>query len=346
MSRPCLVRSQNQKFKLPTIKGDSPLIEWYDREVEGCDGRRRKMSEQPKMQWPAKTREFQNALMDSTVWNSFKYREGDVVIVTWAKSGTTWTQQIATQLILKGADGVEMHKLSPWVDFRLLTPEALAALEQQTHRRVLKTHLPIDALNVSPLAKYIYVGRDGRDVVWSMHHHFANLLPQAYEALNNKLGRVGPPLVRPTEGAVEYFRDWLIEFGPPRNPHFWDHVRGWWNMRHLPNVRLIHFNALKADLKSEMRAISEFLDIKLTNVEFERAVSHCTFDYMKTHADWVAPRGGASFEGGAKTFINKGENGQWRDQLTENDSQIYEERARQELGRDCAAWLADGTMSH
>jgi len=32
--------------------------------------------------------------MDSTVWNEFQFREDDIIIGTYAKSGTTWTQQI------------------------------------------------------------------------------------------------------------------------------------------------------------------------------------------------------------------------------------------------------------
>ena len=45
--------------------------------------------------------------------------------------------------------------------------------EAQTHRRFLKTHLPLDAPVFSPGAKYLYIGRDGHDVVWSMHNHHA-----------------------------------------------------------------------------------------------------------------------------------------------------------------------------
>ena len=47
-------------------------------------------------------------------------------------------------------------------------------VEAQTHRRFLKTHLPVDALVFSEKAKYIYIGRDGRDVVWSLYNHHAN----------------------------------------------------------------------------------------------------------------------------------------------------------------------------
>ena len=57
-----------------------------------------------------------------------------------------------------------------WLDLRV-PPKAvkLPVVEAQTRRRFLKTHLPLDALVFSPKAKYIYIGRDGRDVVWSMY---------------------------------------------------------------------------------------------------------------------------------------------------------------------------------
>ena len=66
---------------------------------------------------------------------------------------------------------------------------------------------------------------------------------------------------------------------------------------------------------------------------------------MKTHAASVAPLGGAIFEGGAGVFINKGVNGRWRDVLTDDDVADYERMVRDELGDECAAWLANGRAS-
>ena len=51
---------------------------------------------------PRKTREIQNVIIDSTRWNGFKFRNDDIVISTYGKSGTTWTQQIVGELIFRG----------------------------------------------------------------------------------------------------------------------------------------------------------------------------------------------------------------------------------------------------
>ena len=160
---------------------------------------------------PRKTREIRDAILDSTRWNGFKFRDGDVVIATYGKSGTTWTQQIVGELIFRGAEPtVFASGVSPWVDARFVPLEPiLERLEAQQHRRFLKTHLPLDALVCAPQVKYIYIGRDGRDTAWSMWNHHASFTNQAYEMINSVPGRVGPPLEKPVANIVQYFREWL-----------------------------------------------------------------------------------------------------------------------------------------
>ena len=148
--------------------------------------------------WPQKTRELHNHHFDSTIWNDFHFRDDDIVIATYAKSGTTWVQQIVAQLIFGGDPELPVAEMSPWLDLRVPPKEIkLPLVEAQTHRRFIKTHLPVDALVFSPKAKYLYIGRDGRDVVWSMYNHHANANQVWYEALNDTPGRVGPPIEQP-----------------------------------------------------------------------------------------------------------------------------------------------------
>jgi aryl sulfotransferase len=72
----------------------------------------------------------------------------------------------------------------------------------------------------------------------------------------------------------------------------------------------------KKDLAGEIRRIAEFLNIEIEPNKFDIIVEKCTFEYMKKNAEKMAPVKGASWKGGATTFINKGTNGRWKDLIT------------------------------
>lgn len=287
-----------------------------------------------------KTRELRNHHMDSTVWEDFKFRNDDVVVATYGKSGTTWTQQIVGQILLGPDPELPIAEISPWIDLRIPPREVkLPALEAQTHRRFVKTHLPVDALRFSDKAKYIFIGRDGRDVIWSMYNHHANANALWYQALNDTPGRVGPPIEPPPADICQYFRTWLERDGFPFWP-FWENIRSWWAIRDLPNVKVIHFADMKRDMGSQMRAIADFLGVNPKPEHWPDIERYCSFDWMKANARKATPLGGAFWDAGAETFINKGTNGRWQAVLSANDSAAYEARAIAELGKDCATWLA------
>jgi len=294
--------------------------------------------------WPKKRRDIHNHHMDSTVWDRFAFRDDDVVVATYGKAGTTWTQHIVGQLVFGGDPEVQIARISPWVDLRIMPPNLLELLEAQQHRRIVKTHLPLDALTFSPKAKYLYIGRDGRDVVWSLYNHHASANQSWYDALNDTPGRVGPPIARPDPDIRRYFLTWLEQDGAPFWA-FWENVASWWAARDLPNVRFVHYNDLKRDPEREIRAIADFLGCDVPPARWPQILEHCTFAWMKAHAENVTPMGGAIFEGGAQSFVHKGVNGRWRDVLTADDVAAYERRALAELGPECARWLADGTMA-
>lgn len=297
--------------------------------------------------WPVKTFDIHNTVFDSRLWDEFKFRSDDVVIASWAKSGTTWVQQIVGQLIFDGEENVRIGDISPWYEC-VLPPNAAIrnAFMAQTHRRFLKTHLPLGALAYSPKAKYIFCGRDGRDAVWSLHNHHFNFTAEIYDQINadHSPGSDTDEGFRPTSpDAVAYFREWLARDGYPFWP-FWGHIRSWWDARMLPNLMFVHYTELKRDMPGQIRRIADFLDISIDGGRWPAILEHCTFDYMKQHAQDVAPFGGALWEGGAKTFMHQGTNGRWRDLLTADDVRAYEERAKAELGEDCAHWLATGKL--
>jgi aryl sulfotransferase len=293
---------------------------------------------------PRKTGEYQSHHFDSTRWNNFSFRNDDIVIATYSKSGTTWMQQIVGQLIFNGAEGIPVMDLCPWIDFRVLPlDEIMEAVEAMDHRRFLKTHLPLDKLVFSDKAKYIHIARDGRDTLWSLYRHHSNYTENFYEMANEMPGRVGPTIDPPLDDIVEYYHRWLDEDGFPYHP-FFSHNQSWWDARDLPNVMLIHFNNLKADLPGQIRKVAEFLEIEIDESVFPKMIEHCTFEYMKDHADDLTPMLSEVFEGGGKSFINKGTNGRWRDRLSAKEIQKYDDIAARRMSTECARWIATGQM--
>jgi aryl sulfotransferase len=297
----------------------------------------------PDISWPVKQRELHNHHIDSTIWNDLKFRPDDIVIATYAKSGTTWMQQIVSQLLFQADPHLEVAELSPWLDLRV-PPKAvkLPQIESQQHRRFMKTHLPVDALRFSPEVKYIYIGRDGRDVVWSLYNHHVNANQRWYDALNNTPGRVGPPIEPPPADIRQYWHDWLARDGFPFWS-FWENVRSWWEIRGLPNMLMVHFADLKRDLPGEIQRIAHFLNIAVAPELWPSILNHCSFAWMKQNATKSVPLGGAFWDAGAEVFIHKGINGRWKEVLTAEEIAEYEARAVKELGPEGAHWFASGS---
>jgi len=294
------------------------------------------------IQWPVKEREMHSNHFDSTMWNDFKFRDDDIIISTYAKTGTTWVQQIVSQLLFEGEEGLPVADMSPWIDLRVPPKEVkIPEVEAQEHRRFIKTHLPVEALVFSPIAKYIYIARDGRDVLWSLHNHHSTANEVWYGALNDSPGLVGPPIGKPEPDIVKYYHEWLDKDGFPFWS-FWENVKSWWAIRDLPNVYMLHFGNLKEDMPGEIRKIAAFLDIPINEDVWDDILLHCSFDYMKANATASTPLGGAFWDGGADNFVYKGVNGRWKDMLSDEESQKYEKLALEQLGQECFDWLTTG----
>src|SRR4029453_12930442 len=100
----------------------------------------------------AAVRRYTSEDEDSAHWDGFPFRDGDIVISTRSKSGTTWMQLICALLVFQTADlPAPLPTLSPWLDW-LIVPhdEVIARLEGQEHRRLVKTHTPLDGIPLDP----------------------------------------------------------------------------------------------------------------------------------------------------------------------------------------------------
>ena len=279
--------------------------------------------------WPVKTRELKHPLMDSTRWNNFAFRDDDIVVATYSKSGTTLTQQILAQLILDADPEIFGCDVSPWLE---AGPEGqmLELAATQTHRRFLKTHLPLENLVYSPRAKYITVGRDPRDVAWSLHNHFMGFNPEFAKQIEL------PP---PNPDVRLFYLDFLN--GRVQDLPYWSHIQGWWDVRALPNLLTLHYADLIGDMPGQIRRIARFLGITLDEARLPQIVEHCSMAHMRK-VGAGSEHLNRAFRDGIRTFINKGVNGRWRDVLTQSEIDACDQIAARELTPDCAAWLRHG----
>lgn len=287
-----------------------------------------------------KSREMINATMDSTLWNDFVLRDDDIIIDTWAKSGTTLTQQIVGQLIFNGDPEIAGDEISPWLERKSPRGDVRKLLDRQAHRRFIKSHLPAEALPITAPAKFLYIGRDVRDVIWSWHNHAANFTDTA-RARQHEVADGHPVPPPPNPDIRAFYHAFLDDEPGALLQPFWPHVRGWWELRDRPNVLLLHFNDLIGDLPAQVRRIAGFLGISIQEERFPAIVSHCSLQHMRRLA---AQRGHMDmvWKGGADTFFNKGVNGRWRERLSAAEIKKADEIAARELPVECAKWLRTG----
>jgi len=296
---------------------------------------------------PVKNAEQRCSVWDSTRLNDFPFRDDDIMIGTWSKSGTTWMQQLVAQLVFQGDPAIYGQSISPWIEFRPVPREEMYAMaEAQEHRRFLKTHSPLNCIPFRPEVKYLFIGRDARDVTWSMYNHHMLFTPAAYEAFNNAPDLAGAPL-EPLQCDVHEYYLHLLEngyFDGFPDSQFWPCIRSWWDARDQPNVTLLHYNNLKVDFEGEARRVADFLGIEVAEALWPRIVKHCSIDYMREMASQLDTLD-LIFEGGGAKFINKGTNGRWKDVLSQEEVERCDVIAERELGKDCAHWLKTGELN-
>ncbi len=300
---------------------------------------------------PKKLHEYtDHVVIDSTRWKVYNHRPGDIIISTSYKTGTTWMQTIVANLLFQ--DGVfpaPVSVMSPWLDMGIPPLEQVAqALEAQTHRRFIKTHLALDGLPYFETARYIVVGRDVRDVfmsIWNHHSGYSEALRAMSQERAAALGREYPANFKDLH---EMFPGWIEKSWFPWESSgypYWSHLhhaQTWWDYRHLPNILMVHFADLLENPEREIRRIAKHLNITIDEQLLPGVLKRISFNDMKENFGTIMPEANDLFREGAKTFMNKGTNGRWKGVLTEAELEQCRAAVARELTPDCADWLEHG----
>jgi aryl sulfotransferase len=162
-----------------------------------------------------------------------------------------------------------------------------------------------------------------------------------YDYTGSLPDRQGPPMPRPDQDIRKAYLHW-IEHDDLIWGGFFPHIQSWWDLRDRPNVLLLHFNELKADLEGTTRRIAAFLDIAIDEQRLPDILKHCGIEHMRALANKVEFLS-MLFDGGGDSFINKGTNGRWRDVLSAEEIALCDTASQARLTPDCSAWLTSGT---
>jgi hypothetical protein len=293
-----------------------------------------------------------NFIADSSRWDGFEFRPGDIVISVPPKCGTTWVQMITALLIFQTPElPAPLRSLSPWLDVRVEAKgQVLARLAEQTHRRFIKTHTARWGLPIADGVTYVCVGRDPRDVALSVDDHLTNTDPAVLAARIKAAAAVdgvdvpppaGPPSDDLDQSVRAKFWRWVLDDTPLTSApssllSTLDHVQSFWDVRDADSTVLLHYADLKADLEGQMRYLADRLGTDVPAQQWPSLVEAASFEEMRAKASMTVP---GVFRDNA-AFFKKARQGEWHQILdNEQDLHRYHQRAAALAPPELLTWI-------
>ncbi|XP_058054102.1 luciferin sulfotransferase-like [Anopheles bellator] len=201
----------------------------------------------------------------------FQVYEDDVWIVTFPKSGTTWTEEmvwlINHDLDYQRARGVKLNVRSTFLEIHAIADrfaiDTIAIAENAPRPRQIKSHLPVSLLprqlwTVKP--KIVYVARNPKDVAISLYYHSRVFMGY--------------------DGTKESFLDSLCTDLFAYCPLV-RHVLNFWALRHEPNVLFLTYERMKRNLKAVLPEVCGYFNKTFTKAELDNLAEHLSFSEMK-----------------------------------------------------------------
>jgi hypothetical protein len=300
-------------------------------------------------------RVYRSFIDDSSRWEGFEYRSDDIVVCPPSKSGTTWMLTCCAILVFGSPDCFPggLGDFSPWLDMQFRPKaEVFARYAAQSHRRIIKTHTPLDGLPFDDRVLFIDVGRDPRDAVMSWCEQLADMdmdraigLRAASVGMDDLAGQ--PPRPLPADPAERLWVMLTDESPLPRSPvnlrALLNHHAQAWDLRARPNVAMFHYADLRADLAGQMRRLAELLGVEIDADRFPAQVSQASFDSMKGRAVQSVPENDLAIWSEPSEFFKRGRVGGWQGLLSEARLTEYDRLVASQVGPELAHWVHHGS---
>lgn len=321
---------------------------------------------------------YRSGIGDNRRWDALELREGDIIISAPSKCGVTWTQRLVSLLVFDGPElPGPLSTVSPWLDRTVLPiDQVVAGLKVQRHRRFIKTHTPLDGLVLDSRVTYIGVGRDPRDAAMSELAQWDNMNhvdgpgdhdPSPVRAFQAWMeGPImppehpgGPPGGMGPMGPVGPGGPGgpLMQGPPPVGPpppakhmgslaNILHHFGTMWARRQLPNVAMLHYADMRADLVGEFLRLARVLGFEMDAARAAELTRYATLDSMRARASELAPESTEGIWRSNAGFFRSGGQGEWQGFFDERVYRRYYDRINQLAPPDLLAWAHEGRADH
>lgn len=225
--------------------------------------------------------------------DDFRERETDIYVVTYPKSGTTLTQMILYQLTTDGnMDFHHLYDVSPWCRFSAFYQKEMPSVGA---RRIIKSHDSYQFLRRIRKGKFIFVIRDGLDVLSSLYQHILDYNDPALQFKNL--------VTRKMKDWFDYLKDWL------QNP------------ADLP-ILYVHYQDLVHHKRETVLKMADFAQIEVNEALMQRVLERTSFSFMKAHQHKFGeqPDQWKVYD----NFIRKGNSGEGRRNFTDDQLREYQ----------------------
>ncbi|XP_060091074.1 sulfotransferase 1C1-like [Heteronotia binoei] len=255
------------------------------------------------------------------IW-TFQAKSDDLLIATYAKAGTTWTQEIVDMIQHDGdtekcrrAPTAERQPFIEWVIHESL-PSGLDQALKIPSPRTLKTHLPVQLVPPSfweQNCKIIYVARNAKDNAVSYYH---------FHRMNQ---------IMPEPGTWEEFLEKYLA-GKVLWGSWYDHVKGWWRAKDNHRILYLFYEDIKKNPRREIQKVMQFLEKDLDNEILDKIIQHTQFEIMKDNpmANYTAMPS-EIMNHKISPFMRKGAVGDWKNHFTVAQNEKFDKVYKQKM---------------